>query len=385
MDDELENIRIISDVAVSTNDATVGRACSAYPVCDRADSGLLACAYRAGSKQHSDDGQGVVQTSTDQGQTWSKPAVVFDGRDFDPPESLVSLQIVAAADGSLLVLFPAVVCTAPDKDMMDTEEGMAQERRYYRVRSRDDGRTWTEPERISFGVPRNGLSGRSFRLPSGELFINTPYWPREGVRIGGGCFSSDHGQTFSPIVDFHSMNTADRAYDEAYYTTFDDGEILALYWTWKQDTDNLKILRINETVPVHRSISRDSGRSWSDPEPTNLAGQLTSPLALDSTTVIAASNYRRDPAGIRLWISRDRGVSFDTDPIQLWDAGQERVIATPVSSLAAPQVNAEDHRMESFTFGLPDLTDLKDDTCLLTYYATIEENLHIRACRFALT
>ncbi len=169
-------------------------------------------------------------------------------------------------------------------------------------------------------------------------------------------------------------------------TTFDDGEVLALIFTFKPDRDNPKVLRILETLPVHRSVSRDRGRSWSAPQPTNIIGQLTCPLAVDGQTVIAASNYRREPAGIRLWTSHDRGTTFDANPLQMWDAREERVVAAPVSSLVrCDGSDADDHRMESFTFGLPDLNDLDDGTYLLTYYSTIDGELHVRACRFSLS
>jgi hypothetical protein len=377
--------RILHDVAVSVNhDDAVGLACSAYPVtCRRAD-GLLTCAYRAGSAQHGPDGIGVVRTSTDHGRSWSAPVIVFDGRDCDPPESYATSQVLAPCDGSLLVLFCVVVCTHPDHDFLDTEEGYAQELRYYRARSVDDGRTWSSPEPITFSLPQPSLCGRSFVFPDGELFINTKHKTPDGRCAMAGCFSNDHGRTFSPIVEFVTDPDGVVVYDEAYYTTFDDGEVLVLIWTFKSDRDNPNVLRILETLPVHRSVSRDRGRTWSAPQPTNIIGQLTCPLAVDGRTVIAASNHRREPAGILLWTSHDRGTTFEPNPLQMWDAREERVVAAPVSSLVPCDVS-DDHRMESFTFGLPDLNDLDDGTYMLTYYATIDGELHVRACRFSLS
>ena len=297
---------------------------------------MIACNYRAGSAQHSADGIAVSQTSRDRGATWSDPVVVFDRSQLSPPETFITGQVLFAADGSLLALMSVVVTTRPDRDFIGTEEGAAQEARCYKAHSFDDGRTWTEPERLLLNVPHS-VSGRSLLLSNGELLINTPYKREDGVKMAAGTFSRDYGQSFDPIVDFHCDPDGVYAYDEAYYTVFDDGEILVLYWTWRPDP---------------------------------------------------ASNYRRRPAGIRLWTSHDRGLTFEPDPLQMWDADQERLAGVPVSSLGqthGASAGDEDHAMESFTFGLPDLSDLGDGTALLTYYATIDGDQHIRACRFAVS
>lgn len=384
----LKNIRIIHDVPVSVEaDMAAGFACSAYPVSSRRDDGLIACAYRAGSAQHSSDGVGIVQTSTDNGRTWSPGVSVCDGRGLQPPESLISPQIVIPPDGSLLTFFPVIVTTHPDHDILDSEAGLAQQRRYYQSRSVDDGRTWTDLVQLTnmSGI-KVGLSGRSFVLPSGELFLNTPHVDQEGTGVCGACFSDDHGVTFSPIRRVLTDPLGQVFYDEAYYTIFEDGQILALYWVWKRDRDNLQVFRIKETLPVHRSVSDDNGRTWSPPQPTEISGQVTCPLAIDSNTVIAASNDRDSNPGIRLWLSHDRGVTFDiADVVQMWDATQQRILGKPILVRQAGESSDQNHEMTSFSFGLPDLNDLGDGSYLLTYYATVENRRHIRACRFELT
>ena len=79
--------------------------------------------------------------------------------------------------------------------------------------------------------------------------------------------------------------------------------------------------------------SDDEGRTWSPPRPLRIVGQITAPLALPDETIIAASNYRLDPPGLRLWRSEDGGASWPGPPIQMWDPSQSRITAEP---LAAP-------------------------------------------------
>jgi hypothetical protein len=67
----------------------------------------------------------------------------------------------------------------------------------------------------------------------------------------------------------------------------------------------------------------------------------------------------------------------------MWDPAQSRITAEP---LAAPGTTGTDDgvwlHMDEFTFGTPNLYLLPDGSVLLTYYATINDTNHIRACRF---
>jgi len=293
---------------------------------------------RSGSASHSYDGITIAQRSDDHGASWSEPVVVFDGRELDPPESMIQPVLVAPRDGSLLCLSPVVLGTSTDRHPLLSAEGFAHERRYYKQHSRDGGRTWTEPERLDhLDVPQLGLSGKSFVLPNGELFINAAHPSPAGSRCAAACYSSDHGCTIGPLMELFRDPANRWNYDEANYTVFPDGTILGLYWTWRsRDGDTMEIL---ETAPVHRSTSRDNGRTWSLPKATNLVGQVSSPYALDDQTVLVASNYRFQPAGIRLWLSRDRGETFDGENvIQMWDPEREEVTCEP---LEAPPVSVD--------------------------------------------
>jgi len=197
-----------------------------------------------------------------------------------------------------------------------------------------------------------------------------------------GAFSRDNGETMGA---FEELGLADPAKQldicDARFTLV-DGRILALLWTFRADTE--------ETIEVRRSISRDNGRRWSTPEPAGFVGQVTAPLAIDDHVVIAASNDRRPPEGIRLWLSRDTGATWGPSPIQMWDAREKRIKAEPVETAAqGSDANGAGgdgvwEALDKFTFGTPDLVALADCSILLTYYATLNGVTHIRACRFTL-
>ncbi len=373
------NIRILHDMPVSpsyTRRAS-GQAC-AYPMTAEVDGGLILCAYRCGKTKHSYDGKLLVQISADKAETWSDPLVVYDGTGLDPPQSLVSFQALAASDGSLLAVFDTVIVTEPDSYLF-SDQGRKQQRRSYKIHSYDGGQRWTDPENlVHFNADQHGIVGKSFVLPDGRIFINSGCRRPEGLHVITGSFSSDNGRTISAPIDTVWDPTGKLLYDDPYYTVFPDGQVVGLFWTHRRDTE--------ETIAVRRCVSDDGGRVWTRPQPIGDLGQISVPLAVNEQTMVVASNFRQEPQGVRLWISHDRGLSFDSQrPFQMWDAQAKSLIAQPID----PEPKAVQNQgvwdaLATFTFGTPDLLDLGDGTIVLTYYATIDAIIHIRACRFKL-
>ena len=371
-------VEVLHDIAVTPNLAqkNTNQAC-AYAMIDRLKDGQVFCAYRCGTTKHSYDGKLVGQRSGDMGKTWVEPIVIYDGAEFSPPRPMVSFQAFVAGDGSLLVVMSTIEVTEPGSYLF-SDEGRSQPRQCYKMHSYDGGKTWTDPEPIYFakeGTP--GIVGKSFVLANGEIFFNFHFRQALGPCTMSGCFSSDNGKTISSPTDMVWDPNGKLNYDDPYYTVFPDGQAVGLYWTHQQDTE--------ETVDVHRCVSDDNGRSWSKPESVGMLGQISVPLALDEKTMLVASNFRQQPDGVRLWISHDRGVSFDESPIQMWDAESESLLVQPVQSDArAVENEGVWEALARFTFGTPGLLDLDDGTILLSYYATVDDVIHIRTCRFKL-
>ena len=376
-------VDVLSDVVVSNGTAEMGLGLHcAYPACGEAPDGLILCVYRAGSQSHSYDGVTCAQTSSDQGRTWSQPVVLFDRRHTTPAESLVQPVALAPRDGLLLALTPTVVAGSTCAHPLVSEAGLQFERRCYKCHSVDDGRTWSQPELLTH-LAGLSLAGKSCVLPDGHLFINAARTEPVGLRMNMACFSSDHGRTIGPPVELFQDPQWRWAYDEANYTTFPDGTMLGLYWTWR--VNDPQSMKISESAPVHRSVSSDLGRTWALPAATNLVGQISSPAALDDRTVLVASNYRYKPPGIRLWISHDRGQSFNPDRVlQMWDPQAGRITARAQETAPPPTDQGTTNAFEAFTFGLPELHRLADATLLMTYWCTCQGDVQVRACRFRL-
>ena len=140
-------------------------------------------------------------------------------------------------------------------------------------------------------------------------------------------------------------------FGDPFYCVFDDGMVMGLFWTFREDNE--------ETVEVHRSVSADNGRTWSKPSPIGMLGQISVPMPVKDNKLIVASNYRQNPEGIKLWLSCDRGESFEKTAVQMWDPYLNKVTAKSLNiGLQQNQNKGVWQELQKFSFGSPDLGDL---------------------------
>lgn len=372
-------IDILYDVPVSGNLSAgdAGEAC-AYNFAWLLDNGDVVSMYRRGADKHSYDGTLVMQVSGDDGETWGDPLTVFDGRDMDPPLCVVTGAFCQTSTGALLATVGAVEVTRPDVYMF-SEEGNKQRRVVLAVRSDDLGRTWSAPAVVDTSAfVSTGITTKPVPLHGGEVFVPLEITTGEGVNGTGATFSPDDGRSFGPCVVCAADPEGKLNWCDARLATLPDGQRLMLLWTFRQDDE--------ETLSPRICRSADDGRTWTRPEPTGIAGQIASPVALPSGAVLAATNVRHPPEGIRLWGSADGGCAWNTDePLMMWSARQSKMLGEPVSP--EPEETRDEGvwaALDAFTFGTPDMVLLRDGSVLLTYYAYLGEVCHVRACRFRL-
>jgi hypothetical protein len=339
-------------------------------------SGEVTCLYRQGTTKHSHDGILVLQTSPDGGSSWSNPRIVFDGRDMERPQTVVSGGLCESEPGTLFVTFFTLEDLEPGVYMF-SDEARPLRRRIYTTRSTDGGETWTRPAPLGpLPYPGAGITCKPFALPDGELFVPLEVQTEAGVNATAAVFSQDGGQTFGPPLMCADDPEGHLNLCDGRFALLNDDRLLMLLWTFRQADER--------TIDVHRSFSEDQGRSWSEPEPTGFVGQVTAPLALPSGDVIAVSNFRQPPEGIRLWLSSDYGESWHTDQaIQMWDPRKKTVVGEPVAG--EPWEEHDEGVWEAlggFTFGTPDVVNLSDGSQLMIYYATVQGIIGVRACRF---
>ena len=375
-------VSIEHDLPVSPNLAArdVSSVCD-FPSTTVLDDGRVLIVYRQGSAKHSHDGIFVTQMSSDGGRSWSPPAIAFDGRTLEPNQTATTGGICQARDGTLVFAFFTVEGLMPGVGMFDAV-GFTLPRRIFISLSHDAGATWSTPAPYAYpDMPLSAITAKPFVLTDGEICMPIEYYSPDMVWRTALAFSSDHGRTFSkPPLHIVGDLTDQVNYGDARFTQLPDGRLLTLLWTFMQASQ--------ETVEVHRSCSADAGRTWTAPASIGFVGQVTNPLALPAGDVLAVSNYRLPPEGIRLWHSPDGGATWNVEhPLQMWDARTGCMSGRPVGRGAGEPGNPDEDvwaSLSSFSFGTPDLVRLDDGALLMTYYAAVDGIIHVRACRFTL-
>ena len=375
-------VEILQDVEISPKrpDGEPPAATYAFPFLCRLATGEIVCAFRRGQDKHSRDGVLLSCRSTDGGWAWSEPIVVHDGTGKHEPESVHAGVVGQDREGTVLALFKTVEAKDPQAFIF-SEQGRTLRQRFYVARSLDRGETWSPAEPGTLpGTPRDHYVGtRPVLLADGRLFLAIEATDERGEVVLG-SMSSDNGATWEPAWTCAADADAKISHGDPRIAQLPDGRLLMMMWTW--------ITKTEETLSVHACSAKDGGRTWSKPASTGVPSQIMAPLSIDGGRLVAVSNVRKPPQGIRLWVSSDCGQTWSTDrPIQMWDVAAERMLGVPLAAGAsAPPLGQEViwDALPSFSFGLPDLVNVGKGQFVLTYYATIKNALHVRACRFQL-
>ena len=331
-----------------------------FPAIHALPDNTLLCLCRHGSARESGDGIATVHRSTDGGLSWSRGG--------SRPE-LGGVPRFAGGFG-----------VTSDGEALAWAGSPSGEngRRTYFTRSRD-GVEWSAPTEIDTSpYPRFLLCGNLATLPDGTLVLAGEAGDGEQFGVpqdhwaGLSTRSTDGGRSWDAVKAAHVSK--DPFYMDLRITGLADGRVLGVYWTHDMTNDR--------GMNVHSTFSADAGRTWTEPRDAGFWGQVTDACALKSGRVIAVTNHRREPLGIRAVLSDNDGATFDeANHLEVWGVEPARTRSAPV---LAPKRDVVEHVMESyhfFTFGTPSVTQLSDGTIVVAFYVTEESVTYVRCCR----
>lgn len=281
-----------------------------WPTLARKPSGELLLAYSGGREAHvCPYGRVELMRSNDDGESWSHPEVLLDTVIDDRDAGV----LVTSAGTILVTTFTSLVYQAqlakhPDWQAVERRATQAQREALlasWMLRSTDGGTTWSAPYRVPVNSPHGPVTGRGGRLwyPGKQLYSKT-----QEIGIAE---SSDDGRTWRWTSAIPSRPGDDvRQYHELHGV---------------ETAEGLRIVHIQNHNPANdretlQTESRDGGRSWSVPHPIGVWGLPSHLLRLRDGSLLMSYGYRRAPMGNHARISRDQGRTW-SEPVILSDDG----------------------------------------------------------------
>ena len=267
-----------------------------FPVLIRLHTGALLAVLRGGAPHVGVKGRLDLVSSTDGGKTWSTPRTVVDGPDDDRNPALGELR-----DGTIILSY--AIARGYDATGFGFGKARREERildGVYVVRSRDGGKSWTEPQRseaiYNFYRTKGLVSpyGKIIQLPDGTVLMSVyfEFFDQRGNEVY--LFRShDGGKTWG------EPSLVGKHYNETGFVVLPDGGILA---AMRSETGgHLAVIR-----------STDQGRTWSEPQQITQDHEHPGDLiVLKGGALLLTFGERNRPYGVHAVLSHDGGRNWD--------------------------------------------------------------------------
>ena len=255
--------------------------------------------------------------SADGGRTWSEPVTQLA----DPQRSLFQPSLTRLANGELGL----------------THTVLAHGQDAYKVfrRSADEGRTWSDPLKISDDshAYTTGPHNRLYTLSSGRLLALlhcnlAPKKDRQGGPLGAYVvYSDDHGRTWTRTPGDRVLHVADNPYRKHEWGFWEPSLV-------EHEPGKLLMMARTATGWLYECRSEDGGSTWTDPARSVVPNPLAPPaltqipgtgtiVLLHNPRVEMESGWHGGPRTVlALRTSRDGGQSW-SDPRPIAESGGE--------------------------------------------------------------
>jgi len=284
-------------------------------------------------------GRTVVMRSADNGRTWSLPQEVYnsehDDRDADlltMPDGTIILTSFSTTDWVPYVIDGKFIegTAIPERwqsqwlalcHRMNLTDQAPQ--RNWLMRSEDGGRHWGPP----IDTPTSQHAGPGL-LADGRLIYVREAPVSEGKEISV-WESTDKGHAWEQVGSIpRSEEAKELGLDENHLVETSPGNLVVLFRSGGKDRDDQYICQ---------SLSRDTGRTWSEIKRLPVWGHPPHLTVLSSGTVLCTYGHRRDPFSIRAMLSYDEGQTWDHENlIILHDLPVRHDFGYPVSVESTP-------------------------------------------------
>ena len=285
-----------------------------HPTIVRFAGGEMLCTFDLAAADVALDYRTYSSRSEDGGATWSPPVRVMA----DPPgrPTTHSIRIHEMSNGEVVGFGGLMYRDDPDKSVVNVPSLGYTEMRLLLVRSRDRGRTWSEPEYIETPLvgPAFEICHALVEVDDGRWLAPTSTWMAWDGDAPNGMnaillVSHDQGRTWPEYITEFDRWSERILHWEQGFVELRDGRWLAV--AWAVDLDTYKVL------PTPYAISHDR-RTFDRHGLTGFLAQTTKLTELPDGRILAI--YRRDDEpGLWATVARldgDAWVNLET--ARLW-------------------------------------------------------------------
>jgi Neuraminidase (sialidase) len=294
-------------------------------------------------------GQVCSMTSKDDGATWGRSRVLYDGA-IDDRDS----GVLETAKGTLLVTTFTSLAYEPSLEAAEkkgswpaeklavwktTRDFLTPEQRKaalgeWVLRSTDGGISWSAPIASVVNSPHGPIQLKDGRL----LYAGKQLWTAD--RKVGVAESKDDGVTWQWLADIPTRagDSAEKSYHELHAVEASDGTLIA-------QIRNHNTAHKGETLQTE---SKDGGKTWSEPHSIGVWGLPSHLLRLRDGRLLMTYGHRRKPFGNQARLSADNGKTWG-----------EAII------LSGDGIGGD--------LGYPSTVELADGTLLSVWYETMKE------------
>lgn len=261
-------------------------------------------------------GKTALYKSFDGGRTWSIPMVVNDTFLDDRDAGIVSLGgrkllvtwFSHSADAYMNEYAQGIRSVWPGAagvlDAYPTiPEGKGRGGSFIRI-SEDGGYTWGETVRIPISSPH----GPTMKKDGTLVYLGKAMYADKDEEAPGtvAAYGSSDGCTWTrlgevPIPEGLTPNH----FHEPHAIELEDGRILGMIRAQGPG--------VFHEFTIYQTISEDGGRTWSVPQPLNVAGSPPHLLKHSSGAIVCVYGRREDPYSERAILSRDNGATWSDE------------------------------------------------------------------------
>jgi hypothetical protein len=306
--------------------------------------------------------------SRDNGAIWEELPARFETTFEGVPGSLSAGEMVEVEPGKLLLFATWVDRSEPHRPFFDPVTEGVLHTKQLRAYSTNEGDSWSPWEELPIpGLTGCAITGPPVHWPDGTLGYAFESFkefddPRPGRHGAWLLLSRDGGRSFHErhLVAQHPEHKI-YYWDQRLTPARADGEYIALFWT--HDLEQKKDLRVH----LRWGSIYDPDDQRTPIVETSIPGQIAAPLLLEDGRLLAFVVDRGQPGTMRLWSSRDGGLTWPESDSLLVHTHDERAVLSQGTENIDFRQYWED--MGKWSFGHPAIRALGADHVLVAFYA----------------